>query len=572
MISTLLVWIYIFLLTTLAGHFVFRTLGKLQRKETSAEPSTTELSITGLTFLGIFLSIFSLFLKIGLAANLSLFTLCFIYFLIARDSIFKDFKNIVNGFKQLPSIVKVLISVYLVLILIAAQSVPAVSDTGLYHIQNIKWINSFKIVPGLGNLHGRFAFNNQSFLAEALFSFSFLKPDFFHLLNSYLMLILSVTLIIQVNKKLTHDILRAFMYAGLFILLQVFYLKSASSPTPDIFSLAGIWFIFIIYLEKITGENGNKLYWIPLLAMAFFMITVKLSAFPVALVAVLFMVESSHSLLKNILLISFIAVLVFVPYFIRNYIISGYLVYPYASIDIFNPDWKIPVQYVSEMRSVISSHAQTGDWLTRTFSEWFPIWFGHLSTGFKILSGYILISPALILGLYFHSDNLRKRFGKELKIVAICFLAILFWFVSAPNFRFVYAFLLFYVLITCSIIINSVSGKLSASGFTGRLKEKIYKVLPVTAPILLVLISILFLFTLNLGGLRQSVFFPARFREVPCNKIKANNFIVNIPADGTYCWNSPLPCSIVQKDIGITDIELRGAQLKEGFRTILKKQ
>jgi hypothetical protein len=358
MISTLVVWIYIFLLTTLAGHFVFEVLGRLKRKEVSAEPSTAELSLTGLTFLGISLSIFSLFLKIGLAANLLLFTLCLIYFLIARDSIYKYVKNRINGFKQLPSIVKTLIFIYLALILIAAQSIPAVSDTGLYHIQNIKWISSFKVVPGLGNLHGRFAFNNQSFLSEALFSFSFLKPDFFHLLNSYLVLMLSVTLIIQMSKKITQNICRAFLYAGLFILLQVFYLKLASSPTPDIFSLVGIWFIFIIYLEKINGENGDDLYWVPVLVMAFFMITVKLSAFPVALVAILFIAESGHSWLKKLLIISAIAAMVFVPYFIRNYILSGYLVYPYASINIFNPDWKIPVQYVNEMKS--QGHFQNG--------------------------------------------------------------------------------------------------------------------------------------------------------------------------------------------------------------------
>jgi hypothetical protein len=526
----------------------------------------------GIIFMGIFLSIFSLFQKIGLAANLILFIICLIYFLAARDSIIKYYKSRVNGFRQLTSIARILIIIYLALILIAAQSIPAISDTGLYHIQNIKWISSFKVVPGLGNLHGRFAYNNQSFLTEALFSFSFLKPDFFHLLNSYLILMLSVTLLIQMSKKLNHDIWRAFLYAGLLILLQVFYLKSASSPTPDIFSLAGIWFIFMIYLEKITGENGNKLYWIPVLALAFFMITVKLSAFPVALVAVLFMAESGHSWPKKLLFVSVIGALIFVPYFIRNYILSGYLVYPYASINIFNPDWKIPVQYVNEMESVISSHAQTRDGLTRSFSEWFPIWFAHLSTGFKFLSGYILISPALIMGLYFLSDDIRKRFSSELKIVAICFFAILFWFISAPNFRFIYAFLFFYILITCSIISYFISGRLSASGFSGRLKERLYKVLPGTASILLVLISVLFLSMINFMGLRHCAFFPARVRDVTCNQTKVNNFTVNIPAEGTYCWNSPLPCSIVQKNLGITNIEMRGMQLKDGFRAVLKKQ
>jgi hypothetical protein len=68
------------------------------------------------------------------------------------------------------------------------------------------------------------------------------------------------------------------------------------------------------------------------------------------------------------------------------------------------------------------------------------------------------------------------------------------------------------------------------------------------------------------------VFLPARFREVQGRQTEMNNFVVNIPADGTYCWNLPLPSSVIQKNIGITDIEMRGTQLKDGFRTILKKQ
>jgi len=82
----------------------------------------------------------------------------------------------------------------------------------------------------------------------------------------------------------------------------------------------------------------------------------------------------------------------------------------------------------------------------------------------------------------------------------------------------------------------------------------------------------LFLFTLNFKGLKQCAFFPASFREAPYKQTEVNNFIVNIPVDCTYCWNSPLPCSIVQKNIGITNIEMRGTQLKDGFRTVLKKQ
>jgi hypothetical protein len=452
MISTLLIWIYIFLLTTLTGHFVFRVLRQLLRKDVNGEPSIAELSITGLTFLGVFLSYFSLFLKICLLANILLFSACLIYFLLSRKELISYFGRQLNEFKKLPAVVIILIFVYLILILIAAQSVPTISDTGLYHVQNIKWISSYKVIPGLGNLHGRFAFNNHSFLLEALFSLSFLKHDFFHLLNSYLAVTLSVTLIILVYKKLTQNPWRGFLYAGLLILLQVFYLKSVSSPTPDIFSLAGIWFIFIIYLEKITGENSSNLYWMPILLMTFFMITVKLSAFPIALISILFLAEYDNPWWKKMFLLLTAAALVFVPYFIRNFIISGYLIYPYPSINIFNPDWKIPVQYVNEMKTIISTHAQARDWVTRSFTEWLPVWFAHLSTGFKIMSCFILISPLITALIVLISRELRRLFKSELEIIVICFFAIIFWFFSAPNFRFIYAFLFFYLLITCVII------------------------------------------------------------------------------------------------------------------------
>ncbi len=572
MISTLLVWIYIFLLTILTGHFLFKVIWRLRRKDIPVKPSAAELSITGLTFLGIFLSFLSLFLKIGLTANLILIAFCLIYFLAARKSIIADFNGWINEIMKFPSIIKILVIVYLILVLIAAQSIPTVSDTGLYHIQNIKWISSYKVVPGLGNLHGRFAFNNHSFLLEALFSFSFLRSDFFHLLNSYLLIILSVTLIIIAYKNMTRNLWRSIIYAGLLILLQIFYLKFVSSPTPDIFLLSGIWFIFIIYLERIAGENSNKIYWIPALFTAFFLVTVKLSAFPITLIAILFLVEYDQSWLKKLLIIFVAGLLIFVPYFIRNYILSGYLIYPYPSLNLFNPDWKIPIQYVNEMKSVIISHAQSRDWQERAFSEWFPIWLSNLSTGFKIISGYILVSPLLIVALTFLSRKIRKYSGSDLKIVSICFIAIVFWFVSAPNFRFIYAFLFFYLLLTCVMIVRFLSDKLLSSDLVRRYQQKAINILPKAIPVVLLLFSIWFVLRLNYKGIENCAIFPARFREVQYDRIELNNFYVNIPIDGTYCWNMPLPSSIIQRNIGVTNIEMRGPEYKYGFGVVIDKQ
>src|SRR5204863_7475062 len=41
-------------------------------------------------------------------------------------------------------------------------------DSGLYHFQMIRWLNEYAIVPGLGNLEPRLAFNQSYFLYPAL--------------------------------------------------------------------------------------------------------------------------------------------------------------------------------------------------------------------------------------------------------------------------------------------------------------------------------------------------------------------------------------------------------------------
>jgi hypothetical protein len=59
---------------------------------------------------------------------------------------------------------------------------------------------------------------------------------------------------------------------------------------------------------------------------------------------------------------------------------------------------------------------------------------------------------------------------------------------------------------------------------------------------------------------------PVKYIEVELKEVAINNMQIYVPVSGQYCWNSALPCSIFQNNIGITNIELRGKDLSEGFR------
>ena len=59
-------------------------------------------------------------------------------------------------------------------------------DTGMYHQPFVNWVNAWPIIPGLGNLHGRLAFNPSSLLFAALLDTGPLDKLAFHLMNGLL--------------------------------------------------------------------------------------------------------------------------------------------------------------------------------------------------------------------------------------------------------------------------------------------------------------------------------------------------------------------------------------------------
>ena len=67
----------------------------------------------------------------------------------------------------------------------------SVYDTGLYHAQYIKWIRNYPVVPGLGNLHGRFAFNSMFLVLSGLLTYK-IKDILIFPLNGICYLVLAI--------------------------------------------------------------------------------------------------------------------------------------------------------------------------------------------------------------------------------------------------------------------------------------------------------------------------------------------------------------------------------------------
>src|SRR6516165_5501945 len=77
---------------------------------------------------------------------------------------------------------------------------PGVYDSGLYHFSSVRWANQLPLPPGLGNLHGRLAFNQSYFLYVAFLN-NFPVVGFGHNLANSLLLAAAILTVCERDLK-----------------------------------------------------------------------------------------------------------------------------------------------------------------------------------------------------------------------------------------------------------------------------------------------------------------------------------------------------------------------------------
>jgi hypothetical protein len=145
-------------------------------------------------------------------------------------------------------------------------------------------------------------------------------------------------------------------------------------------------------------------------------------------------------------------------------VISGYVLYPCAAIDIFDVDWKISAS------RVVADAAEIKTWgrglydaslVDLKISEWFPNWFDTtLSKLGKILVSLDLVcivvfALLLIIGIYRRDKKALDR----LLVLGAVIASYVFWQTSAPLLRYGYAYVILTVAITAGILWENMIGK-----------------------------------------------------------------------------------------------------------------
>jgi len=418
-------------------------------------------------------------------------------------------------------------------------------DSALYHFQTIRWLNEYAIVPGLGNLHGRFAFNQSYFNFLAFLNIEPLATKGYVAAGIFLLL-LCVCSIANLYESL--DTGKAWVCISLASGLA-FTFDSLSAPTPDTAIAIIQIYMFVCLARFFIHHKKTRQVDFELLALmiflAYFIVTVKMSALIFAigtlLVLLPFVWRLTEVQYKTGLRIVCICLLLLSAHLMRGYILSGVPLFPSTFGAIWGLPWAmLPYNVEGEAKWIYSWARLPGAMPAEVLDNWNWLipWLQNLPRFARVL---FLIDAFLILANIFvliRTRNFDKNIGLYSLYVPLMS-ALIFWFFTAPDFRFLGAI---------PILLAALSGLL----FLVHLREQpkfqreadlscrseygfVYRL-----SLSLVIVSI-FSYFMHPRSLTLHIAEPLPIAEV---RQKITNFgaKIDIAKDG-LCWANPLPCS-----------------------------
>ncbi len=370
-----------------------------------------------------------------LAALLSVFR--------AGPSIAREIGRSVHRLRRWPSPLRLLIAICVagVLHLSAQQSITA--DDGGYYAPFISWMTRHPIVLGLGNLHDRFAFNSHWHLFAALSSLSLFIGRAANQING-LVYVLGLCTFVDAFIRVRYARER-WLAAVLLVCLHLphpFMVYGIIAPNPDYVIAIIVWVVLYrthLVLRSARPRRVDVTAWLIAIAPVF-LVTVKVSAAAsCAVIPLALWVWRSDLTRRHTVAYLVCSLLILIPWLVRNVLLSGHLVYP-VGWTAFAVDWSIPSAVADRDANAIREGAfmlyAPGAISTSgmPLAEKYRTWFGHNLRAHE----QAIVSLASI-SLLAHALAWRRIASREpayLAVVSAAGLAVIAWFLTAPDIRF----------------------------------------------------------------------------------------------------------------------------------------
>lgn len=566
MLAVLSNWIYVIVTVFAVGHFLLKRGAALvgYRKPVS------EISriIFGMSVLTAYAGYFSIFYRVGLLANILLLIACAAFIWLDRADYAPLFKRIQGNFRLWQWIIFVLI--VLISLLFTAYGKFAY-DTGLYHAQSIRWIEEYGVVKGLAYMQTRLAFNSAYFCLCALYSFH----DFGQSLHTLSGFIAAVTMVYAaagffscLNNK------RKLITAGNFVRLAPFLYfvvicEELISPTTDFITIYLIIWLSLRWIELLDEKETETAPYAFLCVIAVFLVSIKLSVGVLALLVI----KPAYELIrekrvKDIFCYIVLGIVLILPYFIRNVLISGWLIYPFAGLDLFSVDWRVPasdVRYEADEITVWARYTKDAKLIGQSIREWFPVWWREQGRENRYLSlaAFLAFGLEAVRLIKTVVSFVRKKItvGLEYAYFEVIFLiSFLFWLLSAPSNRFGYS----YLIVLPLLVIGGMLAK------QDKIALRLTKWAASAAVIGTMALGLYLFLREDLYYLRDqaSAEFLVKQKDYPTVETGSGDFeglTVYYPLEeGAQIWYHAFPAILYEGNL--ESIERRGDSVRDGFR------
>jgi hypothetical protein len=557
MLFTLIIWMY------LAFIFLIYGTGTLALIRRSFSPQSPRIPLSMVALLGLAViawmsSILSLVIKMGLVAHLFVLVGALLVLFFHFDEVKAC---LLVGFPRTSRVVWILALLVLVTTILYAVKIPGNPDTPLYHAQAIHWIEEYPAVLGLGNLEPRLGANSSWFTLNALFSFSFLNFQSFHIIPSFLFLVCVAYFLDGLQNLMKGDSgLSQMVKLGFVPLAFYILIDEISSPGTDLPVILFYWVILCLWLEAVE-EPSSPILATLILFFSVLVVTFKLSGVLVLLIALQtlmhWVARKEFRFLRTGL---GLAAAVLLPWMVRTFILTGYWIYPEPLMQMFSPrvDWQIPIDRVLAFKRGVQAWAlspgTTWDEISGfSLLQRLGFWFSNLTSNQEGITILALLSP-ILFGLF---SAVPKRHAKTISyfsVILLSFLNLLFWLFSAPNFRFGYGFVVGSALLGVAPLIKLVFEKFK--------NYRMYLLVALTLVLSLQQVYVILGSTRDGTQYPEYVILPADYAHVPTDTCSLEGVTIFCAHRYRQCGYDAFPCvPQIPKDV-----VLRSNSFRAGFR------
>ena len=314
-------------------------------------------------------------------------------------------------------------------------------DSGLYHVQVIKWLSKFGLVPGLALFHGRFGVISSWFALPAPLNHGLFQGRISTLPGALCLLLLLSHLAMAIERIIARRGRRSDLFLTAASLLAVAVLLAwglPNSPSPDfpviVLAIVVAWSLMTISCRENTLKKRDDIGRVALvpLVLAVGAITIKLSALPLVVIAGCLCLFWGGFSIKRLVAVGSLVVLPLLPVAAAGIVTSGCAFYP-ASALCFDLPWSLGAATAAAEAKVIQGWAR---WAGATPEQatawnWVLPWLQHE----KVFAGLTLLSLLAVLSLLFRRRAVRT-FRQYAPLMILGGFGIGFTLYLAPTWRF----------------------------------------------------------------------------------------------------------------------------------------